>query len=96
MDMTAPYPPGFGATAVSVFVNSGTQYVIDAQMVQRNFESQHMFNAATQTAIKEIHEKLDVLEWVKEHYPEVLVQYAANIAWNKALNKGPVCGTTTK
>lgn len=69
---------------------------VDPNATQQNFNMQGSFNTQTAKAIADIVQRLEALEWVSEHYPEVLHQYSASKKWEAAFDRGPVCDEQTK
>lgn len=80
--------------------NGSSQKVIDTDAVQTAFAGQQAFNQQVNSLLTDMITKLrhmqSVLDWVREHYPEILVQYEANKQWLMRLERGDVCHTTEK
>lgn len=92
-----PHPFVFQPTTVTLTGHSYHQYAaVDPSAVMNNFNQQHSHNVTVAAAIEDIYKKLEVLNWVGEHYPEILATREANKAWLERMEKGPDCETAQK
>lgn len=99
--MNVPSIPYVPPIYKDVHMFNGTpQRVIDTDAVQQAFNGQTGFNQQVNALLTDLVTKVidmqRLIDWVKEHYPEVLAQYEANKQWLKRLESGEVCETTEK
>ncbi len=92
-----PHPFVFAPTEVTLTGQSYHQYAAtDPRAVQHNFHQQHGHNVTVAAAIDDLYKKVEVLNWVAEHYPEILATREANKLWLARMEGGDHCETTEK